>query len=139
MKIIILLSLLSLGACAPGSPLYEMGKSTRSDIVANKGEPLREEKIPVKDGSIMVYEGDEKFQLKGDILTTRFRSPTEIEKSVLYWQHHFKDCHTKRSVVNKNKDNHMREEIELSCPEKGLSVIFLEGATYIERVVEYAK
>lgn len=139
MRYLLLFSVFLLNACAPGSSQYVIGKTTRSDVISKKGEPVSEEKIPTKEGSLLHYEGNEKFQFKGEYLNAIFRDPVESEKKVLYWQHQFKECQTIRKVLNEKRDNHTPAVIELACPEKGLSVIFTEGSSFIERVVQYAK
>ena len=53
MRALIIFSLLLLGACGAKKTSFIMGQTTRADVVAEKGDPLSEEVIPVKDGSIM--------------------------------------------------------------------------------------
>lgn len=117
-----------------------MGQTTRADVVAEKGDPLSEEIIPVKDGSIMKYSNDEKIQLKGEVVTNRFTNPSGDEKLVMWWKHKFKSCSfLKSSTLPSDPKAHTSKEIEMACPEEGLSVIYTEGSDTISRVVEYEK
>ncbi len=117
-----------------------MGQTTRADVVADRGDPLSEEVIPVKDGSIMKYSNDEKIQLKGEVVTNRFTNPSGDEKLVMWWKHKFKSCSLlKSSTLPSDPKAHTSKEIEMACPEEGLSVIYTEGSDTISRVVEYEK
>jgi hypothetical protein len=140
MRALIIFSLLLLGACGAKKTSFIMGQTTRADVVAEKGDPLSEEVIPVKDGSIMKYSNDEKIQLKGEVVTNRFTNPSGDEKLVMWWKHKFKSCSIlKSSTLPSDPKAHTSKEIEMACPEEGLSVIYTEGSDTISRVVEYEK
>ena len=140
MRALIIFSLLLLGACGAKKTSFIMGQTTRADVVAEKGDPLSEEVIPVKDGSIMKYSNDEKIQLKGEVVTNRFTNPSGDEKLVMWWKHKFKSCSfLKSSTLPSDPKAHTSKEIEMACPEEGLSVIYTEGSDTISRVVEYEK
>jgi hypothetical protein len=114
-----------------------MGHTTRSEVVAIKGEPLKEEEIPTPEGKVMIYENDEKYQLKGDIVINRFKNPNGDEKLLIFWKHKLKDCLTNTKKLPISLGSHTPPEIELSCPAEGLSVIYTEGSDSVSRVVEY--
>ena len=140
MRALIIFSLLLLGACGAKKTSFIMGQTTRADVVADRGDPLSEEVIPVKDGSIMKYSNDEKIQLKGEVVTNRFTNPSGDEKLVMWWKHKFKSCSLlKSSTLPSDPKAHTSKEIEMACPEEGLSVIYTEGSDTISRVVEYEK
>ena len=140
MRALIIFSLLLLGACGAKKTSFIMGQTTRADVVADRGDPLSEEVIPVKDGSIMKYSNDEKIQLKGEVVTNRFTNPSGDEKLVMWWKHKFKSFSLlKSSTLPSDPKAHTSKEIEMACPEEGLSVIYTEGSDTISRVVEYEK
>lgn len=126
------LALIFLAACGEKSTSINYGKTTVLGLIKEKGEPLREEKIPPAEGKLLHYPGDEKYQAQGDVITTGFKAPKGDGKTLLYWKHHFKDCQT---IVRKIS----KEEMELACPAEGTSIIYTEGSEFISRVVEYEK
>jgi hypothetical protein len=132
-----LLLLLLLVAC--GRPLtVKYGEVNRTDLIAIKGQPLEEKNIPIKDGKILVFSNNEKYQLDGDIVKSGFKDPSGDEKKVIYWQHRLKDCATISKTLP-NKDLHLPPEVELACEEMGISVIYTQNSEFVSRVVEYAK
>ena len=132
--------LLLVSACgARKSSSYKMGETTRSEVVAKKGEPVEEVALPMPDSKLMKYEGQESFQLKGDVVVNRFSNPSGDEKLVLWWKNRFKDCSTKSKALPKDPNAHTPGEIELTCPEEGISVIYTEGSSAVSRVVEFEK
>lgn len=141
MRLTLLLSLLMLASCGSGKrSSFEMGKSTRADVVAQKGEPDQEIDLPVNNSKMMIYEtSDEKYQLSGDIVTNAFKNPESDEKLLIHWQHRFKDCAVVSKTLPKDPKSHTPPEIEMSCPQEGISVIYTEGSEAVTRVVEYAK
>jgi hypothetical protein len=141
MRFLLLCSLLAVTSCgAPKSSSFKYGETTRSDIVAEKGEPSSEEVLPTSDGKIMIYaEKDEKFQLKGEILVNAFKNPAGDEKLLLFWKHRFKNCQTIVKQLPHDIKLHTPPEHELACPAEGISVIYTEGSDSVSRVVEYEK
>jgi hypothetical protein len=137
---VLILGLLFLSACGAKKSSFKIGETTRADVIALKGEPLSEEAVPIPDGKIMRYQDDEKIQLKGEMVTNRFTNPKGDEKLVMWWKHKFKEC-TGLKLVKLAPDvkSHLPPEIEMACPEEGISVIFTEGSDTISRVVEYEK
>jgi len=114
-----------------------MGKTTRSEIVAIKGEPLREDEIPIKDSSVLIYPDDEKLQIKNDVLVNTFKNPKGDEKLVIFWKHKFKECQTILNNLPQDPKAHTPPEVEMSCPAEGISIIYTEGSDIVTRVVEY--
>lgn len=138
MKSIFLMSLLVVAACGVKKSSPNYGKTTVSDLVAEKGQPIEEKKIPVTEGKILLYEGNEKYQVKGDVVTHGFKDPKGDEKTLIFWKHKFKDCDTTIRKINETK-GHELPEYELACPSEGVSVVYTEGSEFISRVVEYEK
>jgi hypothetical protein len=141
MKACIILSLLLLSACGAKRSSFKIGETTRADVITEKGEPLSEEKIPeVKDGSMLKFKNNESIQLKGDLVSNRFTNPTGDEKLVMWWKHKFKSCpFMKTTTLPQDPKAHTQPEVEMACPEQGLSVIYTQGSDTISRVVEYEK
>jgi hypothetical protein len=140
MRFLLLSSLLVVTSCgAPKSSLFKYGETTRSDIVAQKGEPISEQSLPMPDAKIMIYENDEKYQLKGEILTNAFKNPSGDEKLLIFWKHRFKNCQTIDKKLPHDIKLHTPPEHELACPAEGISVIYTEGSDSVSRVVEYEK
>ncbi|MFP5385928.1 MAG: hypothetical protein ACLGHN_07600, partial [Bacteriovoracia bacterium] len=125
-------------ACGVKHSSVDYGKTTVADLVALKGEPLEEQIIPVKDSKVLHFSGNEKFQIRDDIVTHGFKDPKGDEKSVLYWKHKFKDCNTSTRKISEPK-GHELPEYELKCPEDGVTVIFTEGSDFVSRVIEHEK
>jgi hypothetical protein len=137
---VLILGVLFLSACGAKTSSFIIGETTRADVISLKGEPLSEEMIPIPDGKIMQYQDDEKIQLKGEMVTNRFTNPKGDEKLVMWWKHKFKECTgVKITKLAQDTKSHLPPEIEMACPEKGISVIFTEGSGTISRVVEYEK
>lgn len=138
MKPILYLSLLVIAACGVKHSSVDYGKTTKADLIAEKGEPLSEKSIPVKDGEIVEFQDNEKFQIKKDIVTHGFKDPKGDEKNLLFWKHKFKNCETTLRKISE-KQGHELPEYELKCPEVGVTVIYTEGSEFVSRVVEHAK
>ena len=126
--------LLLIGGC--GRP-EEVGTKlvSRAAVIEAKGVPLEERELPTKDGKIMIYENEEKFQLKGDEVTHAFRQPSEKEQSLIYWQHQFKDCQTKTRKLPQDIKGHIAAEVELSCPDLKTRIIYTEGSGIVSRII----
>ena len=119
MKIVFQLSLIILVSCGGKSSSVNYGKTTRADLVAMKGEPIKETTAPVKDTQILLYDDEEKFQVQNDIVTHQFKNPKGDEKTLIYWKHRFKDCDTQTNVISK-ASGHVPAEYEMSCASEGL-------------------
>lgn len=137
MRSAILCLLICVTSCGERSSSLKLGKTTRSELVAVKGEPIKEEVLPMKEGKVMVYEGEEKYQLKGDVVVNSFKNPSGNERSLIYWKHKFKDCFTTSQTLSQDPQSHTPPEVELGCAEQGLSVIYSQGSDLVSRVVEY--
>jgi len=133
-RVLSLMSLILLSSC--GLPSEERGKLvSRAAVIEAKGLPLVEKDLPVKDGKIMIYPDDEKFQLKGEEVTHNFRRPREKELSLIYWQHKFKDCQTKTRKLPQDIKGHIAAEMEFSCPDLKTRVIYTEGSGIVSRII----
>lgn len=142
MKSFSFLIFLVLAACGVKNSSVDYGKTTLSDLIAQKGSPLKEEPIPSmtekKDSKVLVYENNEKFQIKEDIVTYGFRDPKGDEKTLLFWKHKFKDCQSSSKKISE-ASGHILAEYELKCPEQGLTVIYTDGSEFVSRVIEHEK
>lgn len=138
MKSYISLMLLALAACGAKETSIDYGSTTVANLIAEKGEPLKEESVPVAGNKMLIYPDNEKYQVQGDIVNYGFKSPKGEKISLLYWHHHFKDCQTSLKKISERKE-HEPAEFELACPSEGKSVIYSEGSEFISRVIEYAK
>jgi hypothetical protein len=132
-----ILLLMLLAACGRHHTI-EYGEAKLQQLLALKGEPLEEKAIPVKDGKILVYPNNEKYQLDGEVVSSGFKDPAGDQRLVLFWKHRFRDCNTEIKQLP-SKDAHLPPEIELACPEQGRSVIYTQDSEFITRIVEYAK
>ncbi len=139
MKLSFYLCLLVLvAACGQKQHSFDYGKTTVTELTAQLGEPLEEKEIPVEDSKILVFEGNEKYQVKNNVVTNGFRDPKGNEKTLLYWKHKFGSCETVTNTISTRK-GHDPAQLELKCPSEGLSVIYIEDSGYISRVVEHEK
>ncbi len=125
-------------ACGAPKQSVQYGMTTKSALVAMKGEPESVEKPVAKsDLSVLVYEEEQKFQIENDLVVAGFRKPVSDETSLLYWRHKFKDCHTS-FIALKKADNHLKAEKELKCEKTGISVIYDPSSDQVTRIVEQA-
>lgn len=136
-SLLVLTSLL-LASCGPkGRSFFHFGKTTKKELIAEKGEPLREEKLERKDAVVLVYPEDEKFQIENDVVTNHFVNPSEEESTVLFWKHKFKNCETRETLLD--KDAHGTSEMFFACDQAGQGVVYNAGASHISRMIEYEK
>jgi hypothetical protein len=126
------IALFLLVACGQKKVVVSYGVTTAYELKEQVGSPIREETIPVKEGKVLHYAGDTRYQTQEGIVTARFRSPTEEEKLVLFWKNRFKSCPTLLREISSL-------ECELACPEQGISVVYSQDSEFVSRVVEYAK
>jgi hypothetical protein len=136
-KLFTLVLIFTLGACGKKAQL-EFGKTRVSELRVIKGEPLKEESIPREEGKILIFEGDEKFQVEGETVTHGIRNPEGDEVLLLYWKHKFQDCETKTEKIAKASGDGWAQ-VQYSCPAQGLAVTYFENHDSILRVIEYAK
>lgn len=133
---VLLLFTLSCG----GKPLDVLfGKTSKKELTEIKGEPLKVEDLKNSPDVILHYPEDEKYQITNDKVSAKFHTPSDQEKSLLYWKHKFKDCSTELKQASAIKDSHLKPEMELKCEEQGMSVVYTEGSPFISRIIEYAK
>lgn len=138
MKSFLYMAFLFVAACGSKHSDVDYGKTTVSDLVAARGEPLEEKSIPVANSKLLMYQDNEKFQIKNDIVTHGFKDPKGDEKTILYWKHKFRECDTTTKKISEPK-GHELPEYELKCPEEGITVIYTEGSDFISRIVEHEK
>lgn len=138
MKSVLIILFFVVAGCGVKRSSVHYGKTTVADLISEKGEPLEEKALPVKDAKILLFQENEKFQTKDSIVTHGFKDPKGDEKSIIFWKHKFRDCETKEQKIGKVK-GHELAEYELSCPAEGTSVIYTEGSEFVSRIVEYEK
>ena len=139
MKLSILFSMLFVvTACGVKREPVDYGKTTVADLISERGEPLKKESVPIEKGEMLVYEDNEKFQVKGDIVTHGFKEPKGDEKALIFWKHKLKDCDSSTNKISEPK-GHEVAEYELKCPEQGISVIYSEGSEFASRIIQYEK
>ena len=136
--LLLTLTVLLLG-CGQKESSYYYGRMTVKELVSQKGDFIKEEAIPVEDGKILIYPDDEKYQVKGDIVTNSYRNPVGDEVQLIFWKNKFKDCITYSKLITKPQSGHELQEYELGCEEKGISVSYVEGSETVLRVMEYEK
>ena len=112
-------------------------KMTVSELVAEKGAPIREQSIPVPNSKVLSFSDGEQYQVQGEEVTHGFIGPKGDEKLLVHWKHKFKDCRTEIKKVKSNQDSHTPDEYELACKEQGVSVLYQEGSTIISRIIRY--
>lgn len=129
MRPLILFTLLVLISCGEKQKSsYDYGKTTKADLLKEKGEPLAEEDIPLKNAKILLYPNNEKIQVEGEFVTGAFLTPEGDEKTLMYWKHKFKDCSDLSiNKVDSPSQSHVGIEMEMRCPEEGKSVIYVDG------------
>jgi hypothetical protein len=137
MRVSFILSMLILAACGVKKSSYQIGKTTRAEIIAEKGDSIREDETPMKDTIVSVYPDDEKYQFKNDVLVNTFKNPQGDEKQLTFWIHKFKECEPISKTLPHDPAAHTPPEIEMSCPSEGVSIIYTQGSGIVTRVVEY--
>ncbi len=60
MKSMLYLSFLVLAACGVKHTSVDYGKTSSADLIAEKGEPISKEEVPVKNTEIFQYKDNEK-------------------------------------------------------------------------------
>lgn len=138
MKSFLFLSLLVFAACGVKHSGVDYGKTTVSDLVAEKGQPLEERPVPVENGKLFLYQDNEKFQIKNDVVTHGFKDPSGDQKGLIYWKHRFRECATQTKKISEVQ-GHERPEYELKCPAEGITVIYTEGSDSVSRIIEHEK
>ena len=132
------LSFFFFAGCGGSYTTLNYGKTTKSDLIAQKGDPVEEVSIPEDEGRVLIYPNNNKFQIKSHIVTHGFKDPVGDEKNLIYWKHKFKNCQTSINKISEPV-SHELPEFELKCPSMGMSVIFREGSEFISRIIEYEK
>lgn len=138
MKSFLCLSLLALAACGVKHTPIDYGKTTVSDLIAAKGEPIEDKAVPVEDSKMLIYPKNEKFQVKDNIVHYGFKEPSGDERTLLYWKHKFRDCDTTTRQISKHQ-GHQLPEYELNCRAQGITVIYTENSEFVSRIVEHEK
>lgn len=137
MKILAILSLLILVSCGAKKVVPNYGKTTLSELKAMKGEPSKEEVIPVKNSKILHYANGDKYQVTNDVVSNAFLNADEKESTLIYWKHAFKDCDIKIEELSKDRKNHEKIDLLMKCDQLGTGVVYNEDSSNILRVIKY--
>ncbi len=111
----------------------EPGITSRSSLIEIKGAPQATQKVP--GGEVLIYRGNEKFQISSEKVSATFRDPTGDERNVLYWRHRFRDCSVKEFPLSEE----LIPEMELKCAARGQSIVFVKNSGKVSRITEYEK
>lgn len=139
MKLLLLIFLLFAISCSANKKDPQYGKTTLPELINLKGQPEKEEAIPLEGEKIVHYVDDEKFQIKNDVVTHRYRNPTKEEVTLIYWKHAFKDCAITITKTNEKKNDHELAEFLMKCDASGTAVVYFENSDLVLRVIEYEK
>lgn len=137
MRLLFVLPLLLTFSCGADKKGPHYGKTTVQELMAEKGEPLKEELIPVEDSKVLHYDGGEKYQVKNDIVTNGYLNPKKDERNLIYWKHAFKDCDVILQKINEKKVGHELPEYLMKCDALGIGVVYTQDSEIVSRVVEY--
>lgn len=139
MRLLVLLSLVLTVSCAANKRETHYGKTTVPELILLKGEPLKEEAIPVKDGKIFLYSDNLKFQIKNNVVTHSYRNPTNDESTLIFWKHAFKNCNPTNEKISQKNNGHELIEFLMKCDAQGIGVVYLADSETVLRVIEYEK
>ncbi len=136
-KSVFYLFFLTLAACGVKHTSVEYGQTSKEELISAKGVPLEEKSLSLKNSSMLIYPDNEKYQLKDNVVVYGLKDPREEQKSLIFWKHKFKDCKT--TLTRLPPLGHLPPEIQYSCPEEGLTVVYSEGSDFISRIIEHEK
>lgn len=122
--------LLILISCGEKKSIH-LGMTSKDELIELKGGPLKTDVTPA--GEVLAFKDNEKFQLSDGKVTSTFRDPRGDEKNLIFWRHQFKECQTSEKALSEDQI----PEIELNCPVRGQSVVFLKDSGKVIRVSEY--
>lgn len=137
MRPLYLLSLILLISCGAQKQGPSYGKTTVQELLVLKGEPVKEEVIPVEDSKVLHFEGDEKYQIKNDVVTTGFINPKKDERNLIYWKHTFKNCDVVIEKLTEKQIGHEPIEYLMKCDALGVGVVYSQDSETVSRVIEY--
>ena len=116
------------------------GVTTAAQLRAAMGEPLSQQATSAQHPSeVVIYPEDERYQIEQNIVVAGFRNPTEQERTLLYWRHHFQGKETTFSATPSAAPSHVHKEMQLRCPSEGLTIIYDTNLDVVTRVVEHAQ
>lgn len=138
MKLTLLLSALFLISCGAQKNDPHYGTTTIKELVEVKGDPIKEEVIPVDDSKILHYENDEKYQVQNGIVTNGYMNPSSEQRTLIYWKHAFKDCEVIIQKVSTKIVGHEKPEFVMKCDAKGTGVVYTEDSDIVLRIIKYA-
>jgi hypothetical protein len=124
-------------ACGNKSKTIKYGEITSADLVALKGEPIKEEPLSSPNSKMFIYENNEKYQINDGVVVNSFRTPVGDERMLIHWKHKYSDCTFQITKLDQ-KVLHQKVEEEHKCVSAGVSVIYDPNIEQVVRVVEYA-
>lgn len=137
MKPILFFSALFLISCGAQKNDPHYGTTTIKELIDVKGEPIKEEVIPVDDSKILHYQNDEKYQVQNGVVTNGYMNPTNEERTLIYWKHTFKNCDVKVQKITEKIVRHEKPEFIMKCDAKGTGVVYTEDSDIVLRVIKY--
>ncbi|MFA5584605.1 MAG: hypothetical protein WDA09_10365 [Bacteriovoracaceae bacterium] len=137
MRLLFIFSLVMITSCGAQKSGPNYGKTTVKELLTEKGEPTKEELIPVEDSKVLHFDGGEKYQVKNDIVTNGYLNPSKEERNLIYWKHAFKDCDVVTQKLTEKQVGHERPEYLMKCDALGKGVVYTEDSDIVLRVVEY--
>jgi hypothetical protein len=135
MKTVLYFFLFIFSACGVKHKPVHYGETSKGDLIALKGEPLEEKTLPSKNSLMLIYPENEKYQLQDNVVTYGLKDPKGDQIFLIFWKHKFKDCLT--TLTKLPPQGHLPSEIQFSCPEQGLTVVYSEGSEFITRILEH--
>ncbi len=139
MRLLFLLSLVLVVSCGKAPSGANFGTTTVTELTTLKGEPLKEEVIPIVGGKVLHYADNEKFQIQGEVVTHQFIDPKADEANLIYWKHAFKDCSSSNIKTSEKSDGHTPAEYFFKCDAMGTGVIYTERSDKVTRIIKYEK
>lgn len=135
------ITLLIFTACGvKGKDFLVLGLTSKKELQAQLGEPLKTELTPQTKKEILTYENEIKYQVDNEVVVAKFRNPkNENEKSFIFWRHQFRGKKTTLRNVPSTLKTDLKPEQEYICLEEGITIIYDPNSDQVVRIYEYEK
>lgn len=137
MRLFFLLSLILTVSCGAEKKGPQYGTTTLKELIALRGEPIKEEVIPVEDSKVSHYEDGDKFQSMSGVVTHGYLNPKKDERNLIYWKHAFKDCDVIIQKITEERVGHELPEYLMKCDALGTGVVYTQDSEIVLRVIQY--
>lgn len=137
MRLFLILALTVFVSCGAQKQKPSYGKTTVQELLAIKGEPVKEEVIPVEDSKVLHFEGNDKYQIKNDIVTNGYLTPKKEERNLIHWKQTFKNCDVVIEKLTEKQNGHEPPEYLMKCDALGVGVVYSQDSEIVTRVIEY--